>query len=236
MAEGEEEICSTSDLEETFERAAAHLEKLVPQLDSNQLLGFYGLYKQATCGVCDTSRPSWYQIQAKQKWEAWKNLGDMSKQEAMESYIRAVGKLDATWDENSKSYPWVAVSRLTNTDEELQDVDKTLLDWIKDGSEGKVDEMVSKDKAMVEKVDEDGMQPIHWAADRGNVSIVRCLVKAGADKNAKDNDGQTPLHYAASCGHEEAIKYFLSIGAELLEDGDGMTPKDVAPEELSFLF
>ncbi|XP_033214223.1 acyl-CoA-binding domain-containing protein 6-like [Belonocnema kinseyi] len=236
MAEGDS--FKSTDLEETFDRAARHLQTLVPDLDSGQLLGFYGLYKQATCGSCDVPRPNWYQMQAKHKWESWKSLGEMSREVAMASYIRAVGKLDPTWEEDTKgdSQAWVAVSRLPNTDTELRDIDKTFLDWVKDGSEEKVLDFLTQDSTILSQADDCGMLPLHWAADRGHVPTIKCLVEAGADINAKDGEGQTPLHYVSSCGHAEALKYLLSKGAESLEDNDGMTPKDVADEHLLPMF
>ncbi|XP_012268532.1 acyl-CoA-binding domain-containing protein 6 [Athalia rosae] len=226
-----------SDLDETFERAADHLQSLASQLDSGQLLGFYGLYKQATVGPCDTPRPSWYQTQAKHKWEAWKALGDMSKEVAMGSYIRAVGKLDPTWEKDARlgSQAWVAVSRLPNTDVELRDIDKTLLDWVKDGDADKVKDFISKDPKSINISDDCGMLPIHWASDRGNMPTIKCLAENGADLNARDSDGQTALHYAASCGHAEVVKYLLFLGAECVKDNDGMTPKDVADEQIAAL-
>ncbi|XP_051160205.1 acyl-CoA-binding domain-containing protein 6-like [Leptopilina boulardi] len=236
MAEGD--IFKSSDLEETFDKAARHLQSLVSQLDSGQLLGFYGLYKQATCGSCDTPKPSWYQMQAKHKWEAWQSLGEMSREVAMASYIRAVGKIDPDWEEksNDNSQAWVAVSRLPNTDEELRDIDKTFFDWVKDGNEVKVAEILSQNSKCILQDDENGMYPLHWAADRGHVPTIKCLVEAGADINVKDQDGQTPLHYVASCGHIEACKYLLSKGAENLQDNDGLTPKEIADEHTLPMF
>lgn len=227
-----------SDLEETFNKAASHLQSLVSQLDEGQLLGFYGLYKQATCGPCDIPAPSWYQLQAKHKWQAWNSLGDMSKEVAMGSYIRAVGKLDPDWekDTRSSSKAWVVVSRLPNTDTELKDIDKTLLDWVKDSNQEKVEIFLSRNKKDITVKDENGMLPIHWAADRGDVDILTCLVEAGSDVNALDEEGQTPLHYAASCGHKEVVKYLLSKKARLVEDENGMSPKDVADEALLSMF
>ncbi|XP_012271758.1 acyl-CoA-binding domain-containing protein 6 [Orussus abietinus] len=226
------------DLEETFNRAADHLRSLVSGLDSGQLLGFYGLYKQAVMGPCNEPRPNWYQTQARHKWEAWNSLGDTSREVAMGSYIRAVQKLDPTWEENSHSASgtWVAVSKMPNTDVELRDVEKGLLDWVKDGNEEKVHEALTEDTKQISVRDEDGMLPVHWAADRGHVSIFRLLVDSGADINVRDNDGQTPLHYAASCSHIEVIKYLVSIGAAILPDNDGMTPPDIADPELAVMF
>ncbi|XP_034939337.1 acyl-CoA-binding domain-containing protein 6 [Chelonus insularis] len=232
------EKLSTSELEEKFSRAANHLQSMVSKLDSTQLLEFYGLYKQATVGPCNTSRPGWLQTQAKYKWDAWNALGDLSKEDAMINYIEIITKLDPNWEQNAQvgSKSWIAVSTLPNTDVMLSDKDKTLLDWIKDGNGKKVEEMLTKNSFTVNVPGKDGMTPIHWAADRGYVSIIKSLIEHGADINAQDDSGQTALHYSASCGHKEAVKYLLSIGAKQIEDNDGCTPKDVADKDLIAMF
>lgn len=55
----------------TFQAAADTVQALVQggQLtDQATQLQLYGLYKQATCGDCDTAAPPFYQLKAKQKW------------------------------------------------------------------------------------------------------------------------------------------------------------------------
>ncbi len=39
------------------------------------------------------------------------------------------------------------------------------------------------------------MSLLHWACDRGNLEVVKLLVRRGADINIQDTDKQTPLHY-----------------------------------------
>ena len=39
---------------------------------------------------------------------------------------------------------------------------------------------------------------LHWACDRGHLSIVEYLVDEGHDINCKDTDSLTPLHYGRS--------------------------------------
>lgn len=36
---------------------------------------------------------------------------------------------------------------------------------------------------------------LHWAAFHGNIKLIRCLRKKGADSNARDAEDQTPLHW-----------------------------------------
>ncbi|XP_018399693.1 PREDICTED: acyl-CoA-binding domain-containing protein 6-like [Cyphomyrmex costatus] len=240
MAESDLESEPLTDLEETFDRASKYLQTLVSELDSGQLLGFYGLYKQATVGPCDIPKPNWYQIQAKHKWEAWKNLGDMSREIAMTNYIHGIEKINPSWDEEEAkagSQKWIVFSKLSYGSAELNDEDKTFLDWIKEGNETKVREFLSSEPALVNKPDEEGMHPIHWAADRGYLGILDYLIKSGANVNSRDQYGQTALHYVVSCDHVDAVKYLLSIGAQSnITDNDGMTPKEIANEQIAALF
>lgn len=236
-AEGDSGV---TDLEDRFNRASKYMQSLASELDSDQLLALYGLYKQATVGACNIPRPNWYQAQALRKYEAWRKLGGMSQEIAMASYVDIIARLNPSWEEEAKfegSRGWTSVSKLTNTDVALKDTDKTFLDWLKEGNEEKVREMVRVEPKLLEWMDDIGLLPIHWAADRGHVGILRLLVEEGADINSLDLEEQTPLHYASCCGHVEAAKYLLSIGADFSrKNGDGMTPKDIAVDSTKDLF
>lgn len=50
-------------------------------------LKFYALFKQATHGPNNTSKPKFYQVAEGYKWDAWRKLGDMPKGEAMLKYV-----------------------------------------------------------------------------------------------------------------------------------------------------
>ncbi len=60
---------------------------------------------------------------------------------------------------------------------------------------------------------------VHWACDRGNLNMVKLLVKSGTDVNIQDTDNQTPLHYGeryfthAACVviHVEASCLFVDL-------------------------
>lgn len=51
------------------------------------MLRFYGLYKQSTEGKCNQPKPSFWAVINKAKWDAWKCLGNMPKEEAMKKYV-----------------------------------------------------------------------------------------------------------------------------------------------------
>ncbi|XP_022672832.1 acyl-CoA-binding domain-containing protein 5-B-like [Varroa jacobsoni] len=50
-------------------------------------LTFYSHYKQATEGSCKGSRPSFWDVVGRAKYDAWNGLRSMTKEEAMEKYV-----------------------------------------------------------------------------------------------------------------------------------------------------
>ncbi|KAK4046750.1 acyl-CoA-binding protein (ACBP)/diazepam binding inhibitor (DBI)/endozepine (EP) [Microbotryomycetes sp. JL201] len=64
----------------------------------NDQLTFYGLYKQATIGDVNTSRPGMMDFTGKAKWDAWKKNEGLSSDEAkskyVEEFIKILDKVD----------------------------------------------------------------------------------------------------------------------------------------------
>lgn len=59
-------------------------------------------------------------------------------------------------------------------------------------------------------------QPLHWAAENGNVNAIHELVAGGADVNATAADHWRPLHFAKATGKPFAIEALLQHGADPL--------------------
>lgn len=59
-------------------------------------LTFYAFFKQATEGPNTTKRPPFYDIVNRYKWDAWKKVGEISKQEAMVLYVEELKKVIET--------------------------------------------------------------------------------------------------------------------------------------------
>jgi acyl-CoA-binding protein len=59
------------------------------------MLRFYSYFKQATEGPCVVSRPPFWEVVKKMKWEAWNRLGNMSREEAMNNYVEELKKVCA---------------------------------------------------------------------------------------------------------------------------------------------
>ena len=51
------------------------------------------------------------------------------------------------------------------------------------------------------------------AASLGHTAVARCLLRAGADKEAVNHDGATPLIAAAMSGHAAVALLLINAGA-----------------------
>ncbi|XP_062384329.1 acyl-CoA-binding protein [Sardina pilchardus] len=73
--------------QQEFEQAAELVKKLKTQPENAELLQIYSLYKQATVGDVNTSRPGMLDFAGKSKWDAWEGRKGMSKEDAMKAYV-----------------------------------------------------------------------------------------------------------------------------------------------------
>ena len=59
-----------------------------------------------------------------------------------------------------------------------------------------------------------GRTPLHQAAAKGDLQIIDCLIRFGADVNAKTISGETPLMKAIAFYQTDAGKLLLKFGAD----------------------
>lgn len=76
------------------------------------------------------------------------------------------------------------------------------------------------EKADVNARDNDGNTPLHRAAERSDIDIVKFLIKKVANVNAKNNGGDTPLRSAIKYGRKEIAKFLVENGADTIDPID----------------
>lgn len=82
-----------SDLKELFEQKSNEVANLSSKPDNATLLSLYALFKQASKGDVDGSRPGMMKMVERAKWDAWKERKGMSSEAAMQAYIDLVQQL-----------------------------------------------------------------------------------------------------------------------------------------------
>ncbi|KAK1116452.1 hypothetical protein QLX08_006005 [Tetragonisca angustula] len=80
-------------LDERFNKAAEEVKELSAPASDADLLELYSLYKQATVGDCNTTRPGMLDFRGKAKWDAWDKKKGMNQDDAKEQYIQKVEEL-----------------------------------------------------------------------------------------------------------------------------------------------
>jgi len=93
-------------LDKEFQAAGDRVKTLKQDPGNDHKLKLYALFKQATVGKCDDPKPGAFDFVGKAKWTAWSELGDLSKDDAMQKYIDYVNDLAKQFgstDEQSQS-------------------------------------------------------------------------------------------------------------------------------------
>ncbi|KAM4723217.1 acyl-CoA-binding domain-containing protein 6 [Rhinophrynus dorsalis] len=224
------------ELQSNFEQAAQHVQKLAHVASTDQLLYLYARYKQVKVGRCTTPKPGFFDYEGKKKWEAWKALGDYSRQQAMLEYIETVKKLDPDWspkateeprEERKTTFGGPVVSCLYKVQETIREEDKDIFDYCRENDISRVSHGLSTGAIDVNVADDEGRSLLHWACDRGHTQLVSLLLFHNAHINMQDSEGQTPLHYASACEFPDIVDLLLDHGANpSLVDNDGFQPHE----------
>ncbi|MBA4393533.1 MAG: hypothetical protein C0407_08275 [Desulfobacca sp.] len=81
------------------------------------------------------------------------------------------------------------------------------------GDSVKVKSFLNTNPSLVNAKDHNGQTPLHWAANKGHIQIVKFLVSQGAQVTLKDNTGWTPLEYAEEMKKRNVVHYLRQHGA-----------------------
>ncbi|KAK7059051.1 hypothetical protein VNI00_001675 [Paramarasmius palmivorus] len=194
-----------------FRDAASYLSK-APSLNrvSNDIkLELYGLYKWLTVSpLPNTTRPSFFDITGRAKWDAWKSAGSTFKDgaEAEKRYLQIAR--DLGWKEGM-----VVADKASEDDEEI--------DWDNDdipsNFEGGAHSGLGNSVSIMAKIeDEEEDNSIHGYAVSGDVEKLNALFTQNPqlDPNEVNEYGFTALHLASDRGNIAAVKLLLSKGGD----------------------
>ncbi len=82
-----------SDLKALFEKAAAESKNLTERPDNDTLLKLYALFKQGTSGDASGKRPGMMDFVGRAKYDAWAEMQGMASEDAMQTYVDLINKL-----------------------------------------------------------------------------------------------------------------------------------------------
>ncbi len=80
------------------EEAAERLKTLTQRPSNEEFLELYGLFKQASIGDNNTSKPGMFDMKGQFKWKAWKDKSGMSSDDAADAYVALVDELLGKYD------------------------------------------------------------------------------------------------------------------------------------------
>ncbi|EFA79781.1 ankyrin repeat-containing protein [Heterostelium album PN500] len=226
--------------ESLFNNAVSYLNRTkIPGLKDEQQLYFYGHFKQATQGKCNTKQPSFFDFVGKAKWSSWSNLGDMSKEDAMNNYIKKLDELQPNWRESINDTATTTTASTTTTttntsnttktkssDQSLSDDDDEEANKNESLFESSEDESSSKrggamgpimsrfniasEENMVSKT-HDKEDIVYWSSC-DNLNKVEELLKVSSGKciNDRDSEQKTALIWCCDRGNLEITELLLS--------------------------
>lgn len=73
-----------------------------------------------------------------------------------------------------------------------------------------------------------GNTALHYAADSGDIKVIKALLRLMADANIKNEDGNTPLHMAAMNGNMAAVRLLVHYGGDFIVNNAGNSAADLA--------
>ena len=84
-------------LSDEFNAAVSQSKQLTQRPTNEELLELYALFKQSTEGDVSGERPGGFDFKAIAKYDAWVEKKGISKEEAMQQYVKLVSKLQSQY-------------------------------------------------------------------------------------------------------------------------------------------
>ncbi|SOV20201.1 acyl-CoA binding protein, isoform 2, ACBP2 [Plasmodium sp. gorilla clade G2] len=86
-------------MEELFDASVTYINSLPndSQLSVETKLDLYKYYKQSTVGNCNIKEPSAFKFADKKKYEAWKSVENLNREDAKKRYVEIVSEIFPNW-------------------------------------------------------------------------------------------------------------------------------------------
>jgi len=95
----------------------------------------------------------------------------------------------------------------------------------KKGHISKIKALLERKPELINKTDNRGWTPLHYASFHGHNKVAELLITSGEEINSLDNIGSTPLHRAALGGHLKIAKLLIESGADInKKNANGESP------------
>ncbi|KAH9944144.1 ankyrin [Epithele typhae] len=218
----------------SFHNAAAYLSS-APSLNAvgnTTKLELYAIFKYLTVSPAPTTaRPSLFDFTGRAKWDAWKSAEGTYKDGAAAEarYLeiaRSLGWSEGTVIEAAESGGTEEEEDVVDSDD-IWDKEEDVWKHRGEGSAmGRVTStMVNEDEdgentpsrmaiagdvdggpdADLNALDKNGYTPLHLAADRGHIEVVKFMLARGADRDLKDEDEYTAKELAEIAGYGDIV-------------------------------
>jgi ankyrin repeat protein len=110
------------------------------------------------------------------------------------------------------------VERILGEGDENLDIDHALFEAARCGSNEVVASLLHKGADVHYK--NKGRSALSYAAEAGHETVIRLLLKSGADANRRDDEGHLPILYATLDGHTRAVDLLVKKGTNSKENNE----------------
>ena len=245
--------------EDLYDHCTACVEKLTTEnkLSQDQLLQFYGLFKQSRDGDASNSpAPSMLDIRANKKYSKWREFHGLYAEESKRFYILHLCSLSKEQEEkalkvllgeeaaeesvisamNTISVPVVDEKAkqqyLESMNENKQHIFKQFED-IRTNGEQSLLSMIEQNELTPNTENNEGFTAFMLAVDESySLEWLNKLIELGANINHQDKNGNTALHYAAMVDNAEICQLLLEKGADKnIKNSEDMIALELTEEE-----